>query len=84
MNALELKIDSLQNQIRTLVANQRQDVRKKICSAKEAMYILDMSRREFYEHIKLPVCKVRVSSKKGKYVLSSVYEEADRLNYEDK
>ena len=65
---------------RNMRAEMRQDIRKQICSAKEAMYILDFESKAFYKHIKELECLVRPSSKKGKYVLSSIYEEAERLN----
>lgn len=58
----------------------RVDIRKKICSAKECMVILDMSSKTFYMHIKKKECLVRPSSISGKYVLKSVYQEAERLN----
>ncbi len=68
------------NVLRTLLSVQREDVRKKICSAKDARYILDMSEKAFYKLIAEKDCLIRPSSKKGKYVLSSVYDEAKRLN----
>ncbi|WP_406683329.1 hypothetical protein N1F78_11610 [Seonamhaeicola sp. MEBiC1930] len=63
-----------------LISLTRQDIQKKICGAKDARFILDMSQNVFYEHIKKPECLIKPSSLKGKYVLSSVYDEAERLN----
>ena len=65
---------------RNLLSHIREDIRKKICSAKDAMIILDLKQKSFYTLLNDPSCKVRQSTKKGKYVLSSVYEEAERLN----
>lgn len=58
----------------------RKDIIKKVCSARDARYILDMSENNFYDHIAKEECLVEPSEKKGKYVLSTVYAEADRLN----
>ena len=66
--------------LRTLLSRTRNDIQKKICSARDARSILDMSENAFYEHLKDPKCLIRLSSKKGKYVLQSIYDEAERLN----
>lgn len=63
-----------------LLRMSRQDIKKMICSAKECMAILDMSSKTFYQHIKTKDCLIRASKHSGKYVLKSVYEEAERLN----
>lgn len=70
------------NDLRELMANTRQDIRKKICSARDAMRILDMGTNTFQNHVKKIECLIRPSSLRGKYVLQSVYDEADRLNGE--
>lgn len=66
--------------LRNLLSLTRQDIRKKICSAKEVRYILDISENTLYDLLDEKDCLIRPSTMKGKYVLSSVYEEAERLN----
>jgi hypothetical protein len=72
----------LEDTLRKFLSVQREDVRKKICGLQHVLYVLDMSERAFYDHIKDPKCLIRPSAKRGKYVLKSVEEEADRLNGE--
>lgn len=63
-----------------MLSMMRDDVRKKVCKTSEAMYILNLSYDGFYELLKDPECLIRPSKGKGKYVLSSVNKEAERLN----
>lgn len=70
----------IQKLVKQLVAVQRQDIRKKICSQRDACYILDVSANVFYELLKDPECLIKPSKLRGKYVLESIYKEADRLN----
>lgn len=82
MDNVILKRSDLMDLLRSASRQARQDVRKQICSASDAMDILDMSQKTFYGHLNDPACLIRKSSKPGKYVLSSVYDEAKRLNFE--
>ena len=62
-------------------AMSREDIRKGICSAADIRYILDMSENTLYEHMKdNKDCLIVPSKLKGKYKLSSVYDELERLN----
>jgi len=66
-------------QLDRLLRETRLGIVKKICSAKEAMYILGMSAKTFYKHIKTVDCLVKLANKVGTYDLESVYNEARRL-----
>lgn len=68
------------NAFRTMMARQRGDIHKKICSTSDALEILDVSINKLYAIEAEPESMLRRSSLKGKWVLESVYEEADRLN----
>jgi hypothetical protein len=63
-----------------LIWNQRKDIQKKICSSNEAMNILSCSKRKFSELYNDPKTKLRKSKFQGKWVLDSVYEEAERIS----
>lgn len=65
---------------RQMMSGQRADIRKKICSTSDALEILDVSINKLYALEEDPQCMLRRSSLKGKWVLESVYDEADRLN----
>lgn len=64
----------------SLLRMTRTDIKKGICSAKDAMYMLDMSPKTFYKHIEKKECLIELSQGKGKYNLKSVQREVDRLN----
>lgn len=81
MEIVALNKKDLDALLRDAAAKQRQDIRKQICSAKEAREILGMSENHFYNHLKEPNCLVQPSAKKGSYSLKSVYDEAKRLNH---
>lgn len=73
--------DLMSQMRRDLISQMRQDVRKKICSTKEACYILDVHSNKFYELAnKDTKSLIRPSKLTGKWVLQSIYDEADRLN----
>lgn len=80
METVTLTKKDLQELMRDMLSQQRQDIRKQICSADEARQILDLGLTAFYELLKDPECKIKPSKLRGKYVLQSVYKEADRLN----
>lgn len=56
----------------------RQEDRKGICSAKEAMKILGCGSTKFYKMLSDPKCKIRRSNVNGKYIKESVIQERDR------
>lgn len=65
--------------LQDLIIAQRQDVRKKLCSAKEAMYILNINATKLMELNRDPKTKIKKSTLKGKYLLDSIYAEVERL-----
>jgi len=67
---------------RDMKSRLRKDLVQKICTTKEVMYILSLRKDSFYDTInnKNGISKLRPSKLRGKWVLSSVYEEAERLN----
>lgn len=67
-------------QLDRLLRLTRSDIKKGICSARDAMYMLDMSPKTFYKHIETKECVIELSNGKGKYNLKSVQREVDRLN----
>ncbi len=62
-----------------LMHEQRQDIKKKICSSKEACFILGVERKVFMELCRDPKTKIKKTKIIGKYSLESIYQEADRL-----
>ncbi len=66
--------------LKSLLLKTRQDITKRFCSASDACYILDVKYKKFYELLKDPDCKIRLSRIQGKYLLNSVYEEVERLS----
>jgi hypothetical protein len=54
-------------------------VEKKICSTKEAMFVLSVGKDNFYKLSNDPETKLKPSLLNGKWSLESVYQEAERL-----
>lgn len=65
--------------LRTLLSNQRQDVRRKLVSSAEAMKILGINRTRFYKLLEDPNCKIKKSKILNRYSLDSIYKEVERL-----
>ena len=68
------------DKFKQLLWGQRIDIQKKICSSSEAMLILGCSKRRFSDLANEGKTKLRKSKFKGKWVLASVYEEAERIS----
>lgn len=66
--------------LRVLLTNVRKDVSKGIVSAFEAKEILGISENEFYKEINSPESLARKSSKKGKFIYSSIIQEFKRIH----
>ena len=63
-----------------LLSSQRQDVRKKFCTLREALIILGVSEKTFRAKLLVDTkTKIQTSSVSGKYLLESINREADRL-----
>ena len=65
---------------RDMKSRQRKDLQRKICSTKEAMFILCVAKESFYDLSTDPKTKLSPSKLKGKWSMKSVYDEAERLN----
>ena len=65
--------------LRTLLSNQRQDIRRKLVSSAEAMKILGINRTRFYKLLEDPNCKIKKSKILNRYSLDSIYKEVERL-----
>lgn len=70
------------NTLRDLMSKMRKDIHKKICTTREAMEILSLSKDRFYSLTFDKDSLIRPSKLKGKWVLQSIYDEANRLNEE--
>jgi len=67
--------------IRTLLAGQRQDIKKGWCTVAEATKILGLSKSDFYEELKSPDTLIeRSKTKKGKFIMSSIKREFKRIH----
>lgn len=65
--------------LRTLLSNQRQDVRRKLVSSAEAMKVLGINRTRFYKLLEDPNCKIKKTKILNRYSLDSIYKEVERL-----
>jgi hypothetical protein len=54
-------------------------IEKKICTTKEAMFVLSVGKDNFYKLSNDPKTKLKSSFLSGKWSLESVYQEAERL-----
>lgn len=66
--------------IRILLAKQRQDVRVGVLSAAEAAELLGICKKEFNALMRDPDTKLIPSRKKGKYIFRSVVNEFGRIH----
>jgi len=66
--------------LRVLLAGQRQDVRKGICSIDEALFILGIGLSDFKKEKKDPHTHIKPSKKQGKYIYSSIIKEFERIH----
>lgn len=80
METVTLNKKDLESILLDAAAKQRQDIRRQICSLKEAREILGLGENAFYQLLNMPECLIQPSALKGKYVLKSIYDEAKRLN----
>lgn len=63
-----------------LLALQRQDVRRGVCSMNEAMEALGIGQTELYRLKKDPTEPLKASKKHGKYIWSSVVAQFENLH----
>lgn len=66
--------------LQKLLAKQRQDIKKAICTASEAMEVLGLGKTDFYNEITSPETKIVHSKKRGKFIWSSVLTEFKRIH----
>lgn len=65
---------------RKMKADMRQDIRKGICNKSDAIYILSISEKAFYDELNSPNTEIVRSKKQGKFILSSVLREFERIH----
>ena len=65
--------------LQKMMSLMRQDIRKGFCSLTDACYILDVKRDRFYALTKDPNTKIRKAAIQGKYLLTSIEQEVERL-----
>lgn len=73
-------MNEIKDAIRDLMVQHRRDIVSGVCSTKDAISILGVSREYLYDMLRDPNTKLIPSRIKGRYSLKSVHDEFERIH----